>query len=200
MKIKINKKSTKITIILVASSIVILGVVWLSTVMKNNRGNNYISEDYSLSGEKEVSSDKPSKDSPVKNEEKANNDKETEKIVDNNSDTPLQPTVDKQTQKTRFNINSSIQIEDGKVRLAAIIDALYIDEGECRFILTHVSGSRKVYDAGILLSPQHRHCSAKEVLISELGQSGEWVFRVEYNNDNFNYEGKSDEKKFTIEL
>lgn len=202
MKIKNTKKTNK-KIVISTILIVLLAIsaVGFAVLNKNNSSDKKSEEktQEALKKEEEKQDSSKNEENPEKKDEETSTKKE-EKPLGNNSDTPSQPTVNQQTQKTIFIVNPSVSVEDGAVRLSAMIDALYVDEGNCRFTLSHASGVEKIYETTILPSPQHKYCAAKEIPVSELGKSGEWKFSVKYENTNLNYEGTSNEKKFTIEL
>lgn len=199
MKIQNTQKPNK-KIIITTLIIVLVAVGAFGFMILNNQKNESPSKAQTTTSEKNENKTESSKDSTKEKKTEESQTKTESKPLTSNSDAPKPPEVNTSTQKTTFVVNSNFQIEDGKLRLSAIIDALYVDEGTCQFILTHSNGSQKIYDTTILPSPQHKHCSAKEIPLSELGQSGDWTFKAKYENTKLNYEGVSSDKKFKIEL
>lgn len=192
-----NKKYIIITSVVVALALGAGGwAIWL-----NSQPKEEIKPETSTSKEESETSKKQEEkiEAPKLEDASSTVDKKDEFKTDKtNSDAPQQSVVSGGV--TNFVVVPSVQIENGQVRLSARIDALYSDEGTCRFTLMHSSGSQKIFDTTILPSPQHKYCAAKEIAISELGQSGEWEFVAEYQNQKEKFQGVSDEKKFTIEL
>jgi len=103
---------------------------------------------------------------------------------------------------TNFPTYTTVQVEDGAVRVAGQISGLLYDDGngKCSYTLTHSDGTKIELSTEILESPNNKYCKAvsKKISDSEF-KTGKWTAITTYKNSKQKQEGRSDAQSFTIE-
>lgn len=198
---KINTQNTKKTKTIIFATFVILlvagagGIFWW--VNSNSQKNNEKKEENtSKVEEKKEESKKPEE---TKKQEAA---KEiiNSKTKNNNTDR-AEGTVES-SGYTNFPTYTTVQVEDGAVRVAGQISGLLYDDGngKCSYTLTHSDGTKIELSTEILESPNNKYCKAvsKKISDSEF-KTGKWTAITTYKNSKQKQEGRSDAQSFTIE-
>ena len=194
MKIN-NQKSKKTAILtLIILTILVCGTgafFWWKNSQSSN--NNQSPQSSSTDETKKASSEEKSKVSTEKSSV------EVSKTENSNTDR-TSGTLNNTTNTTTFPVTTSVQVEDGKVRIAGQISGLDYDDGtgKCTYELAHSSGAKIEIVTEILESPGNKYCKAVSKDINEL-ESGSWTATTTYQNTNQKYEGKSDAQSFTIQ-
>ena len=189
-KMKINTQNTKKTKTIIFAIIVILlvigagGIFWLAN--SNSQKNNEKKEDSKKSEE-------------TKKQEAA---KEIINSKTKNTNTDRAEGTVESSGYTNFPTYTTVQVEDGAVRVAGQISGLLYDDGngKCSYVLTHSDGTKIELSTEILESPNNKYCKAvsKKISDSEF-KTGKWTAITTYKNSKQKQEGRSDAQSFTIE-
>ena len=187
---KINTQNTKKTKTIIFAAFVILlvagagGIFWW--VNSNSQKNNEKKEE--------------SKKSEETKKQEAAKEIINSKTKNNNTDR-AEGTVES-SGYTNFPTYTTVQVEDGTVRVAGQISGLLYDDGngKCSYTLTHSDGTKIELSTEILESPNNKYCKAvsKKISDSEF-KTGKWTAITTYKNSKQKQEGRSDAQSFTIE-
>ena len=185
---KINKQNTKKTKTIIFAILIILlistGLI-LWWVNSNSQKNTEKKEENTSKVEEKKEDQKKS--------EETKKQEAVKEIIDSKT---------KSSGYTNFPTYTTVQVEDGIVRVAGQISGLLYDDGngKCSYILTHSSGTKIELLTEILESPGNKYCKAitKKINDSNL-KPGKWTAITTYINSKQKQEGRSDGQSFTIE-
>ncbi len=199
-KMKINTQNTKKTKIIIISIIAIVlvsgGIFWW---VNSNKNNNEKKEEKTTKIEEKHEDSK--KDELIKTEEQKTSEKKLNDLKTKSLNTDHAEGTVEASGYTKFPTYTTVQVEDGTVRVAGQISGLLYDEGgSCSYTLTHTDGTKIELSTEILESPGNKYCKAitKKIIDSEF-KSGKWTAITTYKNSKQKQEGRSDAQSFTIE-
>ncbi len=198
-KMKINTQNTKKTKIIIISVIAIVlvsgGIFWW---VNSNKNNNKKKEEKTTKIEEKH---EDSKKDELKTEEQKTSEKKLNDLKTKSLNTDHAEGTVETSGYTKFPTYTTVQVEDGAVRVAGQISGLLYDEGgSCSYTLTHTDGTKIELSTEILESPGNKYCKAitKKIIDSEF-KSGKWTAITTYKNSKQKQEGRSDAQSFTIE-
>ena len=198
-KMKINTQNTKKTKIIIIFVITIVlvsgGIFWW---VNSNKNNNEKKEEKTTKIEEKH---EDSKKDELKTEEQKTNEKKLNDLKTKSLNTDHAEGTVEASGYTKFPTYTTVQVEDGTVRVAGQISGLLYDEGgSCSYTLTHTDGTKIELSTEILESPGNKFCKAitKKIIDSEF-KSGKWTAITTYKNSKQKQEGRSDAQSFTIE-
>lgn len=196
-----NTKKTKIIAFVIIAIILLLGAggaFWWMNSRKSDKSENKKEEKTSKVEDKKTDSKKS------ENENKKQDESE-KKIIDSKTKNTTTDRAEGTTDTsgyTSFPTYTTVQVEDGAVRVAGQISGLLYDDGngKCSYTLTHTDGTTIELSTEILESPNNKYCKAVSKKISDNDfKSGKWTAVTTYKNIKQKQEGKSDAQSFTIE-
>ena len=197
---KINKQNTKKTKTIIFAILIILLIstgliLWWAN--SNSQKNNEKKEENTSKVEEKKEDQKKSEETKKQEAVKEIIDSKTK-----NTNTDHAKGTVKSSGYTNFPTYTTVQVEDGIVRVAGQISGLLYDDGngKCSYILTHSSGTKIELLTEILESPGNKYCKAitKKINDSDL-KPGKWTAITTYINSKQKQEGRSDGQSFTIE-
>lgn len=198
---KINTQNTKKTKTIIFAIIAILlvagagGIFWW--VNSNSQKNNEKKEENTSKVEEKKEDLKKSEE--IKKQEAV---KEIINSKTKNTNTDRTEGTIESSGYINFPTYTTVQVEDGTVRVAGQISGLLYDDGngKCSYTLTHADGTTIELSTEILESPNNKYCKAVSKKISDNNlKSGKWTAVTTYKNIKQKQEGKSDAQSFTIE-
>ena len=197
---KRNKQNTKKTKTIIFAILIILLIstgliLWWAN--SNSQKNNEKKEENTSKVEEKKEDQKKSEETKKQEAVKEIIDSKTK-----NTNTDHAEGTVKSSGYTNFPTYTTVQVEDGIVRVAGQISGLLYDDGngKCSYILTHSSGTKIELLTEILESPGNKYCKAitKKINDSDL-KPGKWTAITTYINSKQKQEGRSDGQSFTIE-
>lgn len=195
---KINTQNTKKTTIIIAIIAIVLVSGGIFSWANLNKNNNEKKEEKTTKVEEKH---EDSKKDELKTEEQKANDKKLSDLKTKSLNTDHAEGTVEASGYTKFPTYTTVQVEDGVVRVAGQISGLLYDEGgSCSYTLTHTDGTKIELSTEILESPGNKYCKAitKKIIDSEF-KSGKWTAITTYKNSKQKQEGRSDAQSFTIE-